>query len=982
MPSPADSELTEDIIELGHCLLSYHRAHTIRKRGFKDLIELFLRKYPIPQPVPTYPPIWLSSTAALQTAIDQFVTTAGHTLTESASVANSNRSPRPPSLPSSETTFEYEIPRRDPNMPDSDGFSQGQADHLTRLLEAMLQQYLQDHPPPVGQQGPPGATGPAGPQGPPGNSIGTSFSPKDIGYFNPKLDEKEGKGDVVQIGSETHIRDVYYFIDRIKDCVRLHDEELVKANIAKCLRGAAMEWYTTTLTSLEKEALRTGHISLWYDTLEKTWKESTADALDHVLSARYTLEDAEACKDIATHIHSVLRHAKPANISDPHAQITLIYHSIHPLLRAFVPVPTADTPLNSFIQACQVQKENWKEIAKHNLPGRRSRFATPPLGPTSQSSQSSARNYRPFRSSFQRFNPRYGQSYGDRFQSDGSGFRQHEATYPRQQETNPQTSRPLQLPTTRQALRITNSPANNRTQEATRTSTSNNSDPRNRPLRPFQSRTYHGDYLDQEHQPYDENTWDNDRIREEMQQVYTEQTTEFQDQIVEDEADIQPEDPLQAGFAHCPNKPRDSICRNCHEAFPSRNQLHSHLRNGCKKRASRRATAATSKNPQSQTTPFNKLPTIESNALFPNDLNKQTFRSWKYATIMASISTDKDPEELCADTGCSPTIADEPYLVQNGVNIQDLNVPVPIRGVGNRIIHAKCYALMDLFIPSHVNGKPAKARLKMRVLVIPCLPAKLLIGSDTLATHGAILNYSDQSFTISTCNLTAPMKVKARNHGSVQRVIRNKNTVVIPAGSVQPVHITMRDQHRLPKDRDYCFWPDRNERLGPGGGTYNRIVDADVYFVHVQNKSEKPVLMAKNTRLGLLTDYNEEGAFAVDTYQHEMAVHGLSLTQPLSSDLTTWTASTSSSSHLNKQNEQPSATSSAASDKQQSNIVAPKLTAGSTDLDATKIHKITMAVTAYGTPEEVHQYDQLIQRHITLFTDDGKLQIFQRINGS
>src|SRR5579871_5400062 len=101
-----------------------------------------------------------------------------------------------------------------------------------------------------------------------------------------------------------------------------------------------------------------------------------------------------------------------------------------------------------------------------------------------------------------------------------------------------------------------------------------------------------------------------------------------------------------------------------------------------------------------------------------------------------------------------------------------------------------------------------------------------------------------------------------------------------------------------------------------------------------------------------------------------MAVHGLSLTQPLSSDLTTRTASTSS--HLDKQSEQPSATSSAAFDKQQSNIVAPKLTAGSTDPDMTKIQKITMGVTAYGTPEEVHQYDQLIQSHITSFTDDGK----------
>jgi hypothetical protein len=231
-----------------------------------------------------------------------------------------------------------------------------------------------------------------------------------------------------------------------------------------------------------------------------------------------------------------------------------------------------------------------------------------------------------------------------------------------------------------------------------------------------------------------------------------------------------------------------------------------------------------------ETPPFNKLPIIESNALFPNDLNKQTFRSWKYATIIASISTDKDPEELSADTGCSSTIAGAlpgPEWCKH----PRPQCPSAHTWSWNRTIHAKHYALMDLFIPGNVK-RQAKAHLKMRVLVIPCLPAKLLIGSNTLATDIAILNYSDQTFTISTGNLTAPMKVKGRDHGSVQRVIRKKNTVVnvIPAASVQPVHITMRDQHRLPKDHDYCFWPDRNEHLAPGGGTYNHIVDADVYF--------------------------------------------------------------------------------------------------------------------------------------------------------
>ena len=69
MSHPAHAELSEDIIELGYCLISYHQAHTIRKRGFKALTKLFLDKYPVPQPAPVYPPLWLSSMSDLQSAI-------------------------------------------------------------------------------------------------------------------------------------------------------------------------------------------------------------------------------------------------------------------------------------------------------------------------------------------------------------------------------------------------------------------------------------------------------------------------------------------------------------------------------------------------------------------------------------------------------------------------------------------------------------------------------------------------------------------------------------------------------------------------------------------------------------------------------------------------------------------------------------------------------------------------------------------------
>lgn len=79
---------------------------------------------------------------------------------------------------------------------------------------------------------------------------------------------ENARGTFVQIGSDIYIRNVYHFIDRIKDATRLRGDEEVRANITQCLRIAAMEWYIETLSTFEKEALRTASIKLWYDRLE------------------------------------------------------------------------------------------------------------------------------------------------------------------------------------------------------------------------------------------------------------------------------------------------------------------------------------------------------------------------------------------------------------------------------------------------------------------------------------------------------------------------------------------------------------------------------------------------------------------------------------------------------------------------------------------------------------------------------------------
>jgi len=51
-------------------------------------------------------------------------------------------------------------------------------------------------------------------------------------------------------------RNASVFLDRLDDVVKLRGGDVVRAQLPSCLRGAALQWYTTELTDIEKASFR------------------------------------------------------------------------------------------------------------------------------------------------------------------------------------------------------------------------------------------------------------------------------------------------------------------------------------------------------------------------------------------------------------------------------------------------------------------------------------------------------------------------------------------------------------------------------------------------------------------------------------------------------------------------------------------------------------------------------------------------------
>lgn len=254
-------------------------------------------------------------------------------------------------------------------------------------------------------------------------------------------------------------------------------------------------------------------------------------------------------------------------------------------------------------------------------------------------------------------------------------------------------------------------------------------------------------------------------------------------------------------------------------------------------------------------------PVVLSSAL-PLPANGQGFRLWHYATFHAALRDGGELLEITADSGCTATSIGKEFLQDNAnAVIRPMDKPVTLRGILKDTIECIDMATITMWIPGVIQGKQSTAEITFEARVVPGLRAGLLIGSDVLGTHRMVIDYNERKLKVAAClGLEASLRVLARDHARIKRVVTSRNPVTVPPRSLVNVPVSVRDRGRLPSNRDYCFTPEWRSS-SQEAGLYSHIVDADINFVLMYNDSEVPIQLPRKTRLGHLHDCTEDGAY-------------------------------------------------------------------------------------------------------------------------
>ena len=172
-----------------------------------------------------------------------------------------------------------------------------------------------------------------------------------LGFFDPKAGESGETCPVINTGRYTYYRDIFNFIDRIRDCEETHREEQVLNVIYSSLHGAAHIWVTIKLSPTKKTLLRAANLDGWEAVLIIGFKEHTSKALIKMTAENYSLQDTADGKSPKSYIHDVLQHAHNANFTSVHHQLTLTWNSFAVEFHRNLPEPNPSTTLSQFITA-------------------------------------------------------------------------------------------------------------------------------------------------------------------------------------------------------------------------------------------------------------------------------------------------------------------------------------------------------------------------------------------------------------------------------------------------------------------------------------------------------------------------------------------------------------------------------------------------------------------------------------------------------
>jgi hypothetical protein len=304
------------------------------------------------------------------------------------------------------------------------------------------------------------------------------------------------------------------------------------------------------------------------------------------------------------------------------------------------------------------------------------------------------------------------------------------------------------------------------------------------------------------------------------------------------------------------------ICRQaeCQMSFTTRNKLYRHLKD--------RAHFVDAVIPTYHVTP-GITPTVVVPSRKPHVGTGYAFRGYKYAEVRIRSSPEEEDQWVCVDSGCGMTMADEAWIKSNfpQVHIASMRNAVKVQGIASDSHSTNDYTVIKVVMPAVRDNRTVLVELELEVHLVKGLQCHMLIGVDMLTPYAMSLDFEKCTLNWASERITTEIRVKTNGAPVHRRKIKVQERTIIPPFAYRSVPVKFK---QFPHDRDVNFLPSYASaaHLAHAGAFLESVCSNETTSVLYHNKSDRPVILARNTAVGEMTEFDENmECFFVDANQ-------------------------------------------------------------------------------------------------------------------
>ena len=192
-------------------------------------------------------------------------------------------------------------------------------------------------------------------------------SVENVNYFDFDYEDSFDTNQFI-VNSKRHnfYRDVFIFIDHLKNLKKTFFDSRVKKLISICLKKDALTWYNTKFIEIEKIFFRKVSIERWCAHLVKRFKKRISTALKKLQIEIYIYVDVRRDRKSRSYMQDILRHARATNFSSIFHQCITAWSNLELNFRAQISESSKNIILFIFLSQLDAKKSVWMNmIARH-----------------------------------------------------------------------------------------------------------------------------------------------------------------------------------------------------------------------------------------------------------------------------------------------------------------------------------------------------------------------------------------------------------------------------------------------------------------------------------------------------------------------------------------------------------------------------------------------------------------------------------------